>query len=71
MTRRFEFVGGNSAKFWEIDCQGKDVTVRYGRLGTTGQVQTKSFATPDAADGHAQKLIRQKQGKGYVECAAV
>ena len=43
MTRRFEFVGGNSAKFWEIDCQGKNVTVRDGRLGTTGQVQSKTF----------------------------
>ncbi len=71
MTRRFEFVGGNSAKFWEIDCQGAAVTVRYGRLGTTGQAQSKSFPSPDAADHHTRKLIQQKQAKGYVECAAV
>ena len=70
MTRRFEFVGGNSAKFWEIECQAKDVIVRYGRLDTSGQVQTKSFTSPDAAERHAQKLIHQKQAKGYVECAA-
>jgi predicted DNA-binding WGR domain protein len=71
MTRRFEFVGGNSAKFWEIDCQRADVTVRYGRLGTTGQTQTKTLASPDVAERHTQKLIQQKQAKGYVECAVV
>ena len=70
MTRRFEFVGGNSAKFWEVDCQAKEVAVRYGRWGTTGQVQTKTCASPDVAQRHAQKLIHQKQAKGYVECAA-
>jgi DNA ligase-1 len=35
--RRFEFVGGTSAKFWEVSMEGSDVTVRFGRLGTVGQ----------------------------------
>ena len=71
MTRRFEFVGGTSAKFWEIDQAGKDVTVRFGRLGTSGQEQTKSLPTPEAAQRHVEKLVDQKRAKGYVECAAV
>ncbi len=71
MSRRFEFVGGTSAKFWEIDHSGKDVTVRYGRLGTEGQSQTKSFATDQKAQEHADKLIESKVAKGYQECTSV
>ena len=71
MTRRFEFIAGTSAKFWEITQAGKDVTVRYGRLGTDGQSLTKSFPTFDATARYAEKLVAQKQAKGYVECAAV
>ena len=70
MTRRFEFIGGNSAKFWEIEHRGPDVTVRFGRLGADGQTHTKNFPSRDAADRHAQKLIEQKQAKGYVERTA-
>lgn len=71
MHRRFEFVGGSSAKFWEITVQGSIVTVSFGRLGTAGTAQTKSFGDSAAANGHAEKLIGQKLAKGYVECAAV
>jgi len=68
MRRRFEFVGGNSAKFWEVSRAGASVTVRFGRLGTQGQSQTKELA--DAADAQklTDKLIAEKTGKGYVEC---
>jgi predicted DNA-binding WGR domain protein len=69
MTRRFEFVGGSSAKFWEITVAGSDVTARFGRMGTDGQVQTKSFGTGEAAERHAEKLIAEKTRKGYVECS--
>jgi predicted DNA-binding WGR domain protein len=65
--RRFEFVGGSSAKFWEIAVEGKDVTVRFGRIGTAGQEQTRSFADPDEAQQHAERLVAEKTGKGYVE----
>ena len=67
MTRRFEFIGGTSAKFWEVTIVGKDVTVRYGRLGTSGQAQAKSFPDDAKAQKHADKLITEKLGKGYRE----
>jgi predicted DNA-binding WGR domain protein len=67
MTRRFEFVGGTSAKFWEVSVSGVSVTVRYGRLGTQGQSQTKSLADAAAAQRHAEKLISEKIGKAYRE----
>lgn len=71
MTRRFEFVGGSSAKFWSVSISGSTVTVRYGRLGTGGQCQTRSFTDAAQAQKHAESLIAQKIGKGYRETAAV
>jgi predicted DNA-binding WGR domain protein len=45
------------------------VTVRFGRIGTTGQVQSRSFPDTAAAVRHAEKLVQQKLGKGYREVA--
>jgi predicted DNA-binding WGR domain protein len=70
-TRRFEFVGGNSAKFWQVTVAGCGVTVRFGRLGTDGQVQTKEFPSDEAASVHAERVIAQKAAKGYQEVSAV
>ena len=71
MKRRFEFVEGNSAKFWEISASGADVTVKFGRLGTSGQTQTKSLADVEAATKHVDKLVGEKTKKGYYEVANV
>ena len=68
--RYFEFVGGNSAKFWELGISGTEVTVRFGRIGTDGQTQVKSFPDSAAANRHAEKLVTAKIGKGYVEAVA-
>ena len=65
--RYFEFVGGNTAKFWEIGVSGNEVTVRFGRIDADGQTQTKTFPDADAAAEHAEKLIASKTAKGYAE----
>lgn len=65
--RRFELVDGTSSKFWEIDVEGKSTTVRFGKIGTNGQTQTKSFPTEAKALAERDKLVREKTGKGYVE----
>ncbi len=70
MKRYFEFVEGSSAKFWEIAQSGKDVTVRFGKIGTNGQTQTKTLADVDAATKHVEKLVGEKIKKGYKETAA-
>jgi predicted DNA-binding WGR domain protein len=67
--RRFEFSEGSSSKFWEIDVQGPQFVVRYGKLGTNGQAQTKDFGTDAKATAEADKLIREKTAKGYAEVA--
>ena len=63
----FESPGGNSSKFWEVRVQGRDVYVTYGRIGSTGQTSFKSLESADAATSHAEKLVREKTAKGYVE----
>ncbi len=65
--RRFELSDGKSNKFWEIAIADTDVTVRFGRIGTQGQTQTKSFPDGTAASKHAAKLVEEKLGKGYKE----
>lgn len=66
-VRRFELVEGASKKFWEIMQSGCDMTVRYGRIGTNGQSQTKSFPDELRATREVQKLIAEKIKKGYGE----
>ena len=68
--RRFECVEGTSSKFWEVAVHGTAVTVRFGRIGTTGQTQTKSLASDAAAKKHTEKLIGEKSRKGYREVQA-
>ena len=65
--RRFEFVGGSSDKFWEIAVNGNEVVVRFGRNGTSGQAETKTFPDAAAANKHAEKKIAEKIRKGYTE----
>lgn len=65
--KRFEFIEGGSKKFWEIGQSGCDMTVRYGRLGTNGQTQTKTFPDEARAAREVQKLIAEKVKKGYAE----
>lgn len=69
-ARYFEFVGGSSKKFWEITLSGSSFTVRFGRLGTAGQSQTKSFADEAKAKHEAENLIAEKLKKGYTEKSA-
>ena len=66
-VRHFEFVGGASQKFWEISLSGNSFTVRFGRIGTAGQSQAKSFADEARAKHEAESLIAEKVKKGYVE----
>ncbi len=67
MARYFEYKDAKSDKFWEIDLQKSSYTVRFGRRGTEGQVQTKDLGTEDAAKKAYEKLIAEKLAKGYTE----
>jgi len=67
--RRFEFVGGGSSKFWEISYRGPEVIIRFGRIGTNGQTQTKDLGSETEAAFYVAKLIKEKLAKGYVAVA--
>ncbi|MGW5425037.1 WGR domain-containing protein [Streptomyces sp. NPDC003943] len=57
--------GGGAHKFYEVTVDGTLVSVRYGRIGATGQTQTSTFATPEKARAAAAKKIGEKVRKGY------
>jgi predicted DNA-binding WGR domain protein len=65
--RYFEYRDDKSNKFWEIRLIDQEHTVRFGRIGTAGQSQTKAFPDLIAARRDADKLIGEKIRKGYKE----
>jgi predicted DNA-binding WGR domain protein len=68
MSRReFQLIEGRSRKFWAIELDGNRHTIAFGRIGTAGQTQTKEFASEEAARQSCEKLIAEKQKKGYQE----
>ncbi|MFP2927328.1 WGR domain-containing protein [Pyxidicoccus sp. 3LG] len=62
---RYEFKEGSSSKFWEITLSGNTFTARWGRIGTDGQSKTQTFDSPAAAQKEYDKLVREKEKKGY------
>jgi|GEM_PF-937616 len=68
--RRFEFVGGTSAKFWTCAVDGEVFTIVYGRLGTDGQRKEKTFDTAAEAQKEHDKKVAEKLKEGYVEVDA-
>lgn len=77
MKRHFEFTGADadrgtssSSKFWEVDVDGQTVTVRFGKIGASGQTTVRELGSPTEAAAHADKLSAEKVKKGYVEGTA-
>ncbi|GMU09635.1 WGR domain-containing protein [Corallococcus caeni] len=68
--RRFEFVDGNSSKFWMPEVQGATFIVTYGRIGTAGQRKEKVFPDEDAALKEYNKKVAEKVREGYAEVGA-
>lgn len=67
MKRRFELVEDGSSKFWEVTPEGRTFQVSWGKIGTAGQSQIKSFDDEAKAAVALAKLVKEKVGKGYVE----
>jgi predicted DNA-binding WGR domain protein len=66
ISARCFFDDGKSRKFWNCTQRGKEQTIRYGRLGTTGRETQKSFPTATDAAADTERLLGQKLSKGYV-----
>jgi predicted DNA-binding WGR domain protein len=67
MYRRLEYKDSLSHKFWEVTITGSSLTVRYGRIGATGQVHTTECGSPDKANKKALSKLKSKKNKGYKE----
>ncbi|MFC0780047.1 DUF6493 family protein [Flavobacterium sp. HJSW_4] len=71
MKKTLKYIDGNSDKFWEINVTGFEFTVTYGKNGTSGTSQTKSFSTDEECMKMAEKLVSEKLKKGYSESGEV
>lgn len=67
MTQYFEYKDDKSSKFWEITIADISIITRYGKIGTEGKTNNKSFANQDLAKKEYNKLIQEKIKKGYIE----
>jgi predicted DNA-binding WGR domain protein len=56
---------GSAHKFYEVVVDGNDVTIRFGRIGDSGQAKTTAYPTPEKALAEATKKINEKRRKGY------
>lgn len=64
--KRFAFADETSNKFWEAAVDDARLIIRFGRIGTKGQVQVKTYKDAEQAEREREKMIREKTGKGYV-----
>lgn len=59
------FSDDKANKFWRIERQGTEVTLNWGRTGTHGQTQVKSFGDEGEAEQFLQQQLKAKLKKGY------
>ncbi|WP_232380781.1 WGR domain-containing protein [Leptospira ainlahdjerensis] len=65
IKRTLTFQNETSDKFWKLESSGLSFTVTFGKTGTAGQTQTKTFDSEDKCIKEAEKLINEKLKKGY------
>ncbi len=63
------FKDESSHKFWKVafDSAASKLIICFGRVGTKGQTQVKTFASPELPEKEKEKMIREKLNKGYAE----
>ena len=71
MKKHLKYIDGNSNKFWQIEVTGLEYTVTYGKNGTSGVSQSKSFSTDEECLKMAEKILAEKVKKGYSESGDV
>lgn len=56
---------GVAHKFYEVMVAETQLKIRYGRIGTPGQIQVKTYETTEKARVEATKKLNEKRKKGY------
>ena len=65
--KHFIYQDEKSHKFWTVEQQGNELHISWGKVGTKGQSQVKSFADAAAAEAVqpvAIPCVREKGGNG-------
>jgi len=58
--QRLTYQEGGHEKFWEAATQDNKLIIRWGRAGTKGQIQLKTFSDEDAAKKEKERLMMEK-----------
>jgi len=64
---RYEHSG---TKFWTIELAGKQLTTRFGKIGSPGQTRLKKLASPAVARAELERMVAGKVKEGYQLVAA-
>ena len=69
MTKKyFEYTDAVSNKFWKINLKKNQMIITFGRIGIKNPVcQLKKFDSNEEAKKYAERKIREKTNKGYIE----
>jgi predicted DNA-binding WGR domain protein len=67
INREFHYQDATSSKFWRIAREGSATFVQFGRIGSEGQTQTKTYPDEQVAELAYNKQIAEKLKKGYHE----
>ncbi|MDP1814214.1 MAG: WGR domain-containing protein [Leadbetterella sp.] len=67
MEKFFRFTDEKSDKYWEVVCYDVNLTIFFGKMGSAGRVEEKTFETQEKCLQEFEKLIKSKTKKGYVE----
>ncbi|EMO22497.1 leucine rich repeat protein [Leptospira santarosai str. HAI134] len=67
MKKYLTYQDEGSNKFWSIDVSGSTFTVTFGKVGSSGQSSVKTFHDEQECLKEAEKLLREKLKKGYLE----
>ncbi|QEC69329.1 DUF4011 domain-containing protein [Panacibacter ginsenosidivorans] len=60
-----KLLSANGEKFWSVIQQEHQIQIRFGRSGTPGQVQIKTYATAEEATLARNKLIEEQLAAGF------
>ena len=68
MKKYFEFKDNISNKFWKINLKKNQMIITFGRIGIKNPVsQLTKFDSNEEAKKYAERKIREKTKKGYIE----
>ena len=68
--KTFIYQDEKSHKFWAVEQQDNELHLSWGKVGTNGQSQVKTFADSAAASKAELKLVNEKTRKGYIQDTA-